>query len=129
MSDSKLLSQLQIKYDLVVSAFSLLDILDAKNRIHVIENLWHKTQDMLVVVEHGSRAGFAAVLEARNFILQLAGHKITSSFKIDSESKQVLVDAETTDATVVSPVSKVKLIQLNNENFDRKMMACSVRTI
>ncbi|CAG2181114.1 unnamed protein product [Oppiella nova] len=92
-----------IQYDLVVSAFSLLDIPDAKNRIHVIENLWHKTQDVLVVAEHGSRAGFAAVLEARNLILQLSGHKVTAHFVHNPNDTHLSTVQNTTDATIVAP--------------------------
>ncbi|XP_054159676.1 methyltransferase-like protein 17, mitochondrial [Oppia nitens] len=92
-----------IKYDLVVSAFSLLDIPDAKNRIHVIENLWHKTQDVLVIVEHGNRSGFAAVLEARNLILQLSGHKITANFNYNPNNSQLSTVSQSTDATIISP--------------------------
>lgn len=33
-----------VKYDLVVSAFSLLELPSYKSRINVIENLWQKTQ-------------------------------------------------------------------------------------
>jgi ribosomal protein RSM22 (predicted rRNA methylase) len=81
---------------------------DAKNRIHVIENLWHKTQDMLVIVEHGTRAGFAAVLEARNLILQLSGHKVTTFFNGTSLDKQVSTSQTFTDANIVSPVSHIE---------------------
>ena len=88
----------------MVSAFSLLDIPDAKNRVHVIENLWHKTQDLLVIVEHGSRAGFAAVLEARNLILQLSGHNITADIRPNINDSEVSTHHNTTDATIVSPV-------------------------
>ncbi|KAH9401209.1 Methyltransferase-like protein 17, mitochondrial [Tyrophagus putrescentiae] len=48
-------------YDLVVSAFSLLELPDTRSRLYVVENLWKKTSGALVIVEHGSKAGFAAV--------------------------------------------------------------------
>ncbi|RWS09006.1 methyltransferase-like protein 17: mitochondrial [Dinothrombium tinctorium] len=71
-----------VKYDLVVSAFSLLELPNSAARVHVIENLWHKTQDMLVFIEHGNISGFAAILEARNFILQKTGHDVTTTFHV-----------------------------------------------
>ena len=61
-------------YDLVVSAFSLKELPNVDARIHVIENLWHKTEDILVFIEHGNQAGTAAILEARSFILKMNGY-------------------------------------------------------
>nr|XP_027198741.1 methyltransferase-like protein 17, mitochondrial [Dermatophagoides pteronyssinus] len=58
-------------YDLVVSAFSLLEMEDTRNRLYVVENLWQKTSGCLVLIEHGSKAGFQAIMEARNFLLQI----------------------------------------------------------
>ncbi|XP_015787640.1 methyltransferase-like protein 17, mitochondrial [Tetranychus urticae] len=78
-----------IKYDLVVSAFSLLELPSLRSRVNTIENLWHKTDDLLVIIEHGKKAGFAAVLEARNLVLQITGHKVTDTFNVDSEIRGV----------------------------------------
>lgn len=69
-----------IKYDLVVSAFTLLELPSRKARIEAIEALWQKTSDVLVIIESGSRAGFSCVLEARNLILQDAGYDVNKSF-------------------------------------------------
>jgi len=63
---------------------------------------------MLVIVEHGTRAGFAAVLEARNLILELSGHKVTAAFKHDQSETELSTDLNTTEATIVSPVSHFK---------------------
>ncbi|CAG2117735.1 unnamed protein product, partial [Medioppia subpectinata] len=71
----------------------------------VIENLWHKTQDVLVIAEHGSRAGFAAVLEARNLILQLSGHKVTAHFSHNPGDKQLSTDHNASEATIIAPCS------------------------
>lgn len=73
----------------MVSAFSLVDLPSKSSRIHVIENLWHKTEDLLVLVEHGNASGFAAILEARNLVLQIGGHKVTDTFKVDSSNRNV----------------------------------------
>lgn len=64
----------QPTYDLVVSAFSLKELPNVDSRINIIENLWHKTEDMLVFIEHGNQAGTAAILEARSFILKMNGY-------------------------------------------------------
>lgn len=62
-----------VHYDMVVAAHSLLDQPNEQMRINVIENLWHKTRDMLVIVEHGTTHGFQCVLQARDLILSLGG--------------------------------------------------------
>ena len=90
---------------MVVSAFSLLELPDYRNRIQVIENLWHKTQDLLVIIEHGTRSGFAAVLEARNFILEISGHKVTPSYKDDPSQTKVTLKDTSESSHIVAPVS------------------------
>ncbi|GFU21439.1 methyltransferase-like protein 17, mitochondrial [Nephila pilipes] len=60
-----------IKYDLVVSAFSLLDLPSVADRLRVINTLWRKTKDVLVIIEFGNLAGFFSVLNARDYILQI----------------------------------------------------------
>lgn len=89
---------------MVVSAFSLLEQPNQRSRINVIENLWFKTQDMLVIVEHGTEEGFTAILEARNLILQLGGLKLTKMYKDRPEDDDLILDTETTQAHVVAPV-------------------------
>ena len=79
-----------IKYDLVVSAFSLLELPSRKARIEAIEALWQKTSDVLIIVESGSRPGFSCVLEARNLILQDAGYDVNKSFyQLDPEARRL----------------------------------------
>ncbi|XP_074597729.1 ribosome assembly protein METTL17, mitochondrial isoform X2 [Brevipalpus obovatus] len=83
------------KYDLVVCAYSLMELPSRSARINVLENLWHKTNDILVVVEHGKKGGFSVAMEARDLILQLTGHKVTETFKVDSSQRGVVSgDAE-----------------------------------
>ncbi|XP_035217657.1 methyltransferase-like protein 17, mitochondrial [Stegodyphus dumicola] len=60
-----------IKYDLVVSAFSLMDLPSLKDRMEIIDTLWRKTNDFLVIIEYGNNAGFLSVLDARDYILQV----------------------------------------------------------
>lgn len=54
---------------MVLSAFSLLELADAKARLETLRTLWAKTDRFLVVVEQGTRAGFNVVNEARDFLL------------------------------------------------------------
>ncbi|OON21151.1 hypothetical protein X801_02957 [Opisthorchis viverrini] len=55
-------------YDLVVSAHSLMELPGTKSRHRVLSNLWNRTTDFLVLVEQGTKAGFAAILEARDWL-------------------------------------------------------------
>lgn len=43
---------------MVVSAYSLMELPDAKNRLSVLSKLWKKTNKYLVIVEQGTNAGF-----------------------------------------------------------------------
>ncbi|XP_043490931.1 methyltransferase-like protein 17, mitochondrial isoform X1 [Polistes fuscatus] len=56
-------------YDIVVSSFSLLELPDIKKRFDVVQKLWAKTQNYLVIIEDGTNAGFTAVNEARDILL------------------------------------------------------------
>ncbi|XP_054012169.1 methyltransferase-like protein 17, mitochondrial [Hylaeus anthracinus] len=56
-------------YDIVVSAYSLFELPDQKSRLEVIAKLWEKTENYLIIVEQGTRAGFTIINEARDFIL------------------------------------------------------------
>lgn len=58
------------KYDLVLAAFSLFELPTARNRLDVVSNLWDKCDGYLVLVEHGSYAGFSLIEEARKFLLK-----------------------------------------------------------
>lgn len=49
---------LQLTYDIVVSAFSLLELPSSHSRLETILKLWNKTQNYLVIVEQGTNAGF-----------------------------------------------------------------------
>ncbi|XP_054276354.1 methyltransferase-like protein 17, mitochondrial [Macrosteles quadrilineatus] len=63
------------KYSIVVSAHSLLELPSRDARLNTLLNLWHKTQDFLVIVEQGTKPGFKVIVEARDFILSLANEK------------------------------------------------------
>ncbi|KAL3275930.1 hypothetical protein HHI36_020664 [Cryptolaemus montrouzieri] len=59
-------------YDLVVSAYSLMELPSLKNRLEVVRNLWKKTTKYLVVVEQGTNSGYKIINEVRDYIL---GHE------------------------------------------------------
>ncbi|XP_035713073.1 methyltransferase-like protein 17, mitochondrial isoform X2 [Folsomia candida] len=66
----------KVSYDLVVSAYSLMELPSLKHRLKALDILWKKTNNYLVIVEQGSSAGFKAIIEARDYILELdKGHK------------------------------------------------------
>lgn len=79
----------KVKYDLVVVAFSMLELPNSELRANTIENLWHKTNDLLVVVERGNRGGFATINEARHFILDMSGHDVTKKINLTPESRPI----------------------------------------
>ena len=49
---------LQLKYNLVVSAYTLFELPSAESRLQILVNLWNKTHEYLVLVEQGTNAGF-----------------------------------------------------------------------
>ncbi|XP_046397479.1 methyltransferase-like protein 17, mitochondrial isoform X2 [Ischnura elegans] len=59
-----------LKYDLVVSAFSLLDLPTSNNRLQTVMNLWNKTSGYMVLIEDGTMAGSRVINEARDFLLE-----------------------------------------------------------
>jgi len=66
-----------LKFDLVVSAYSLFELPDIKNRFETILNLWNKTKKYIVLVEMGTKAGFNLINEARDLILQISSQNNT----------------------------------------------------
>lgn len=64
----------KVRYDMVVAAFSLLELPNLELRTHMVENLWNKTNDLLVLVERGNQGGFSVIDEARSLVLKLEGH-------------------------------------------------------
>lgn len=56
-------------YDIVVSAYSLLELPNQISRLETILKLWQKTEQYLIIIEQGTNAGFKVINEARDFIL------------------------------------------------------------
>lgn len=90
------------KYDLVVAAFSLLEQPTRQMRTHVIENLWNKTNDLLVIIELGNIGGFTVVDEARHLVLELAGHEVNKRISMSDQTKP-RVNRKLPDAHVIAP--------------------------
>ncbi|XP_047111717.1 methyltransferase-like protein 17, mitochondrial [Schistocerca piceifrons] len=61
-----------IKFDIVISAYSLLELPSTEVRLETVRNLWSKALRYIVFVEQGTNAGFQVVNEARDYILHLA---------------------------------------------------------
>lgn len=67
-----------LKYSIVLSAYSLFEMPSMQARLETIQKLWNKTEDYLIIIEQGTNAGFRVVNEAREFVLNLdrgAKHK------------------------------------------------------
>lgn len=92
----------KVKYDMVVSAFSLLELPNLELRTSTVESLWHKTNDTLVLVERGNRGGFSVIDEARNLILGLEGFNPVNKLHL-SGSKQLVHRIQSPSAYVVAP--------------------------
>ncbi|XP_077688451.1 ribosome assembly protein METTL17, mitochondrial isoform X2 [Eretmochelys imbricata] len=59
----------KVKFDLVVSAFSLNELPSLAERRETIQTLWRKTDSFLVLVENGTKEGHQMLMEAREIIL------------------------------------------------------------
>ena len=93
-------------YDLVVCSFSLLEFPDTRSRIYLAENLWRKTSGALVFVEHGTKAGFAAIMEARNFVLQISNKQLDPLKSVDTDSAGVCRQLTKPEGSVLAPVTR-----------------------
>jgi len=62
-----------LKYDVVLSSNTLLELPSAVDRLNVIHNLWSRVEPggCFVLVEMGTNAGFTIISEARDYINQL----------------------------------------------------------
>ncbi|GIY26328.1 methyltransferase-like protein 17, mitochondrial [Caerostris darwini] len=79
-----------IKYDVVVSAFSLLDLPSVSERLRVIDTLWRKTNDILVIIEYGNLSGYYSVMDARDYILHIENNS-SRKFKRNSTGAHLLL--------------------------------------
>ncbi|XP_052817002.1 methyltransferase-like protein 17, mitochondrial isoform X2 [Mya arenaria] len=58
------------RFPLVVSAYLLMEMPSVVERLELVELLWRLTDNYLVLVEHGTMAGYKLIQEARDYILQ-----------------------------------------------------------
>lgn len=58
-------------YDVVISAYSMLELPNFKTRMETLVTLWNKTEHYLIIVEYGTNGGFKVINEARDFLLQM----------------------------------------------------------
>ncbi|XP_077982461.1 ribosome assembly protein METTL17, mitochondrial-like [Glandiceps talaboti] len=72
------------KYDIVVSAYTLMELPSLQERINTLCTLWKKTEHYLIIIENGTNEGFKIILEARNLILH--GEKYTHKTETDVAS-------------------------------------------
>lgn len=59
----------EIKYDVTVSNHSLLEIKSHEERLKIVNILWKKTKDFLILIENGTLEGYFSLMEVRNMIL------------------------------------------------------------
>ncbi|XP_066133420.1 ribosome assembly protein METTL17, mitochondrial [Saccopteryx bilineata] len=60
----------KVQFNVVVSAFSLSELPSKADRTEVVQTLWRKTSDFLILVEHGTKAGHSLLMEARDLVLK-----------------------------------------------------------
>ncbi|KAM9322852.1 ribosome assembly protein METTL17, mitochondrial [Pholidichthys leucotaenia] len=60
----------KVQFDLVVAAFTLSELLNAKDRDEAVFTLWRKTSSYLVLVESGTKDGHQMLMEARDALLK-----------------------------------------------------------
>uniref|UniRef100_H0XAU8 Ribosome assembly protein METTL17, mitochondrial n=1 Tax=Otolemur garnettii TaxID=30611 RepID=H0XAU8_OTOGA len=61
----------KVQFDVVVSAFSLSELPSKDARAKVVQTLWRKTSNFLVLVETGTKAGHCLLMEARDLVLKV----------------------------------------------------------
>lgn len=60
----------------MLSSYSLGELPTKESRIQTVQALWAKTNDFLVLIEHGHNDTFQALLEARDTIINEGDAKI-----------------------------------------------------
>ncbi|GAB4820160.1 hypothetical protein N2152v2_007206 [Parachlorella kessleri] len=66
------------RYDMVVAAYVLGELRTDEQRRKAVEELWQRTDGLLVLVEPGTPAGFAHIIAARSQVLAAAAPAATS---------------------------------------------------
>lgn len=68
------------KFDIVLSAYSMLELPTLKSRLEVVNNLWNKAGQYLIFVESGTNAGFQVLNEIRDFLLEVKEKRKEEAF-------------------------------------------------
>lgn len=68
------------KYDIVLSAYSMFEQQNLKERLKVVNNLWNKTENYLIFVENGTNSGFQLLNEIREFLMDLKDQNNEKAF-------------------------------------------------
>ncbi|XP_046470022.1 ribosome assembly protein METTL17, mitochondrial isoform X3 [Neodiprion pinetum] len=108
-------SSARIKSDIVVSAFSLMELPNAQARLEVVLNLWMRTNNYLIIVEQGTNAGFRIVNEARDFVLDM------SSKSLETDNPNPF--------HVFAPVSVLQMIHSGPDLSDQVWFVQSIRCV
>ncbi|CAG8450110.1 13127_t:CDS:2 [Cetraspora pellucida] len=92
------------RYDLVISAFTFNELPNDNIRQSILESLWNKTEDTLVLIEKGTPAGFKIIAEARKKILHSATKfQVEANLQLDKQDNDVLSTLANYGAHVVAP--------------------------
>lgn len=116
----------KVKYDMVVSAYSMLELPNAGLRAQTIENLWHKTTDLLVIIERGNVGGFSIINEARHFLLDLGGHDVTKKVVFTLDSRPMF-KRKLPNSHVVAPCTHEFLCPRSQMASKKKANVCRFR--
>lgn len=68
------------KYDIVLSAYSLLELPNLKTRLEIAQNLWNKAGQYLIFIESGTNAGFQVLNEIRDFLMEVKNASLEDAF-------------------------------------------------
>ncbi|XP_014392768.1 PREDICTED: methyltransferase-like protein 17, mitochondrial isoform X2 [Myotis brandtii] len=60
----------KVQFNVGVSAFSLSELPSKADRAEIVQTLWRKTSDFLILVENGTKAGHCLLMEARDLVLK-----------------------------------------------------------
>ncbi|CAG8790620.1 30172_t:CDS:10 [Gigaspora margarita] len=105
------------RYDLVVSAFTFNELPNDNIRQSILESLWNKTEDTLVLIEKGTPAGFKIIAEARKKIL-LSSTKLQAEVnsQVDNRDNGSISKLTNYGAHVVAPMQTKKVVGNNYED-------------
>ncbi|CAG8502940.1 17538_t:CDS:10 [Acaulospora colombiana] len=116
----------QVRYNLVISAFALGDLPNDNIRESILESLWSRTEDILVLVEKGNPAGFKTITDARKKILRNAERwqaEVMSSPSASTSNERedgVHVASDSTSSKegvhVVAPMQAKRVHGVNHED-------------